>query len=279
MYCNSLDGPQFDMYKLTSEVQLLRWNEPDPGVFIAESARIIERALQAGYEPISVLSEEGKAEAEAMKLMTLFHKVQAPFYVSSKEVIEDMAGFHLARGMLCAMQRKPLPTMEEILAGNSRVAVLADVENPTNVGAIFRSAAAMGMEAVILTPGSCDPLYRRSSRVSMGTVFQIPWTFSARPGHMASPEQTHTMMETFRKNGFKTVALALRDDAISIEDAVLQKEEKLAIILGNEDGGISEDILKECDYTAIIPMKPGVDSLNVAAASAVAFWQLANRTF
>ena len=260
-------APELDVYARTSEVQLLRYYEPEPGIFIAESPKVIERALHAGYQPVSFLVEHNDLEREAGEILKKYPDV--PVYTAEYEVLVKLTGFALTRGMLCAMRRNPLPLAEEICRNASRIAVLENVVNPTNIGAIFRSAAALHMDAVLLTGGCSDPLYRRAARVSMGTVFQIPWTYfdkkTAWPGEG---------MQLLKNMGFKTAAMALRDDSVGIDNQALQAEEKLAIVLGTEGDGLSSQTIADCDYTVKIPMSHGVDSLNVAAASAVAFWEL-----
>ena len=260
-------APELDVYARTSEVQLLRYYEPEPGVFIAESPKVIERALHAGYQPVSFLIEHKDLEREAGEILKKYPDV--PVYTAEYEILVKLTGFALTRGMLCAMRRNPLPLAEEICRNASRIAVLENVVNPTNIGAIFRSAAALHMDAVLLTGGCSDPLYRRAARVSMGTVFQIPWTYfdkkTAWPGEG---------MQLLKNMGFKTAAMALRDDSVGIDNQTLQAEEKLAVVLGTEGDGLSSQTIADCDYTVKIPMSHGVDSLNVAAASAVAFWEL-----
>ena len=260
-------APELDVYARTSEVQLLRYYEPEPGIFIAESPKVIERALHAGYQPISFLVEHKDLKREAGEILKKYPDV--PVYTAEYEILVKLTGFALTRGMLCAMRRNPLPLAEEICRNASRIAVLENVVNPTNIGAIFRSAAALHMDAVLLTGGCSDPLYRRAARVSMGTVFQIPWTYfdkkTAWPGEG---------MQLLKNMGFKTAAMALRDDSVGIDNQTLQAEEKLAIVLGTEGDGLSSQTIADCDYTVKIPMSHGVDSLNVAAASAVAFWEL-----
>ena len=262
--------PELDVYARTSEVQLLRYYEPEPGIFIAESPKVIERALNAGYNPISFLVEHKDLEGEVKTLLKRFPEV--PVYTAEYELLVKLTGFALTRRMLCAMRRNPLPSVEEICKNASRIAVLENVVNPTNIGAIFRSAAALHMDAVLLTSGCSDPLYRRAARVSMGTVFQIPWTYFDKKS--AWPQDG---MQTLQKLGFKTAAMALRDDSVGIDDQALQSEEKLAVILGTEGDGLASQTIADCDYTVKIPMSHGVDSLNVAAASAVAFWELGRR--
>ena len=261
-------APELDVYARTSEVQLLRYYEPEPGIFIAESPKVIERALKAGYQPISFLVEHKDLEGEAQEILKQYPDV--PVYTAEYELLVKLTGFALTRGMLCAMRRNPLPSVEEICRNASRVAVLENVVNPTNIGAIFRSAAALHMDAVLLTGGCSNPLYRRASRVSMGTVFQIPWTFIGEK----QEDWIENGIRRLHGLGFQTAALALSDDSVSIDDKRLREEKKLAIILGTEGDGLAEQTIAECDYTVKIPMTHGVDSLNVAAASAVAFWEL-----
>ena len=254
-------SPELDIYARLTEVQLLNRREPEKGIFIAESPKVIERALNAGCIPISFLMEERHVENQAKELIASCGDI--PVYTATLEVLTQLTGFKLTRGMLCAMYRPKLPTVSEICRNARRVAVLEDVMNPTNVGAIFRSAAALGIDAVLLTSASSNPLYRRSIRVSMGTVFQVPWTFLGEDG-----------INELRALGFKTAAMALKSDSLPIYDPRLAAEEKLAIVLGTEGDGLAAKTIADCDYTVLIPMSHGVDSLNVAAASAVAFYQL-----
>lgn len=263
-------APELDIYARIPEVQLLRFYEPKPGLFIAESPKVIQRAVNAGYQPISFLVQYKDLEKEGKELLQRFPGI--PVYTADYEVLVKLTGFALTRGMLCAMTRRDLPSVEDICKNARRIAILENVMNPTNIGAIFRSAAALHMDAVLLTPGCCDPLYRRATRVSMGTVFQIPWTYFHKK--VSWPEAG---MEQLRSLGFKTVAMALRNDSISIDAPALQAEEKLAIILGAEGDGLVDATITSCDYTVKIPMSHEVDSLNVAAASAVAFWELGKR--
>lgn len=258
--------PELQVYTGFSEPQLLHWYEPEPGVFLAESPKVIERALNAGYEPMSLLMERRDITGEAAGIISMCGDI--PLFTGDSEAIVDLTGFKLIRGALCAMRRKKLPSPEEICAGKKRIAVLENVVNPTNIGAIFRSAAALNMDAVLLTSHCCDPLYRRSSRVSMGTVFQVPWTY------MRSPLADNSFL---RSLGFSTAAMALKEDSVDIDHPALMNEERLAVILGTEGDGLAQDTIDNADYTVCIPMSHGVDSLNVAAASAVAFWQLGNR--
>ena len=260
-------APELDVYARLRETQLLNRHEPENGIFIAESPRVIERALDAGCIPLSFLAEKKHVETEAKELIVRCGEV--PVYVAEFDVLTQITGYKLTRGMLCAMRRPPLRTPAEVCTGARRIAILENVVNPTNVGAIFRSAAALNMDAVLLTPDCSDPLYRRAIRVSMGTVFQIPWAFLDE--QMLWPEDGIAFL---REQGFKNVAMALRNDTVNIDDPVLQKEEKLAIILGTEGEGLLTETIDGCDYTVKIPMSHGVDSLNVAAASAVAFWEL-----
>lgn len=257
-------APELDVYARLTEAQLMNCFEPAKGMFIAESPKVIHRALDGGCQPVSLLMERKDITGAAREIIARCPGV--PVYTADEELLCALTGYHLTRGVLCAMRRPKLPAVEEICAGASRVVVLENVMNPTNVGAIFRSAAALGMDAVLLTPGCSDPLYRRSVRVSMGTVFQIPWTFTDR-----WPEKG---MAQLRSLGFRTAAMALSESAVSIDDRHLMSEEKLAIVLGSEGDGLTNATIAICDYTVKIPMYHGVDSLNVAAASAVAFWQL-----
>ena len=256
-----------------TENQLLNRAEPEKGMFIAESPKVIERALNAGCVPVSCLVEKRQIENETEEVMEVLKRCsQVPVYTAEFEVLTKLTGFALTRGMLCAMYRPGLPTMGEICRNARRIAVLEEVVNPTNVGAIFRSAAALNMDAVILTAGCSNPLYRRAIRVSMGTVFQIPWTILDK--NMAWPEEG---MQALKAAGFRTAAFALRNDSVAIDDPKLASEEKLAILLGTEGDGLASATMAECDYTVKIPMSHGVDSLNVAAASAVAFWELGKK--
>lgn len=266
------DAPELDVYARLTEAQLLNKDHPEDGLFIAESPKVINRALDGGYEPVSVLVEKKQALEDAETIAVLGKCGNVPVYTAEFEVLTKLTGFKLTRGMLCAMKRRSLPGLQEICNGCDRIAVLENVMNPTNVGAIFRSAAALHMDAVILTGGCSNPLYRRASRVSMGTVFQIPWTFV--DNSVIWPEEG---MKILRELGFKTAAMALKEDSVSIDDPELMKEDKLAVILGTEGDGLAPETIADCDYTVMIPMSHGVDSLNVAAASAVAFWQLGKR--
>ncbi len=262
--------PELDIYARLSEAQLLNLEAPRRGIFIAESPRVIERALDAGCEPISFLAEEKEIDS-AGELLERCKEI--PVYTAPFSVLTRLTGFQLTRGMLCAMYRPQLPGVAQVCAGARRIAVLEQVVNPTNVGAIFRSAAALNMDAVLLTPGCSNPLYRRAIRVSMGTVFQVPWTFLGG----REWEWPGQGLENLRRLGFKTAAMALREDTIGIDAPELAAQERLAIILGTEGDGLAEETIGACDYTVRIPMSHGVDSLNVAAASAVAFWELGRK--
>lgn len=265
-----LNRPELTVYAELSERQLATIYEPAEGLFIAESPKVIGRALDGGYEPVSFLAEKGQL-AEAEEILNRMEDV--PIYVAPDEILTKLTGYHLTRGLWCTMRRRTLPTIEEVCQRAKRIAILEEVVNPTNVGALFRCAAALGMDAVILTGGCSDPLYRRASRVSMGTVFQIPWTMLSKKDGVW-PEQA---MKTLKEMGFKTAAMALREDSVGIDDPQLNREEKLAVVLGTEGDGLAGDTIADCDYTVMIPMAHGVDSLNVAAAGAVAFWQLGHQ--
>ena len=257
-------APELDVYARLTEAQLLNRHKLTEGLFIAESPKVIDRALNAGCQPVSFLAETKHIQGEAKDVIARCGNI--PVYTAEFHVLTQLTGYQLTRGMLCAMHRPALKSVAEVCAGARRIAVLENIMNPTNVGAIFRSAAALNMDAVLLTPGCSNPLYRRSARVSMGTVFQVPWTYLDEEW----TQQLHSM-------GFQTAAMALRDDSVSIDDPDLMAQEKLAIVLGSEGDGLAPSTIAECDYTVRIPMSHGVDSLNVAAASAVAFWQLGNK--
>ena len=280
------NAPELDIYARYTEARLLNKDHPEEGMFIAESPKVIERALDAGCVPLSFLMEKKHVETQAKEILARCEKLQSrdltqkslvyredehviPVYVAEVEMLAKITGYQLTRGMLCAMYRPALSSVEQLCKNARRVAILENVVNPTNVGAIFRSAAALGMDAVLLTPACADPLYRRASRVSMGTVFQIPWTYFDK--NACWPDGA---MDVLHKLGYKTAAMALRDDSVSIDDEKMMSEEKLAIVLGTEGDGLADHTIADCDYTVKIPMTHGVDSLNVAAASAVAFWQL-----
>ena len=268
---NDLNASELDIYARLNENQLVHFYEPDLGLFITESPRVIERALNAGYEPVSFLVEKKQLTGETLDVIGRCGDI--PVYTAAFEVLSKLTGFNLTRGMLCAMQRRVLPSVSEICKDAHRIAILENVVNPTNVGAIFRSVAALNMDAVLLTPACSDPLYRRAARVSMGTVFQIPWTYIGTD----TDDWLSNGVEQLHALGFKTAAMALCDDSVSIDDPNLMAEKKLAIILGTEGDGLANTTIADCDYTVCIPMSHGVDSLNVAAASAVAFWQLGNK--
>ena len=257
-------APELDVYARLTEAQLLNRFEPKKGMFIAESPKVIMRALDAGCVPVSLLVERGHINAEAAEAIARCGDV--PVYTAPLDVLTQLTGFQLTRGMLCAMYRPVPKPLAQVLENARRVAVLEDVMNPTNLGAIFRSAAALGMEAVLLTSGCTDPLYRRSARVSMGTVFQVPWAYVGE-----------NWQQELKDLGYQTAAMALTDDSISIDDPRLRSAEKLAVVLGTEGDGLKDATIAACDYTVKIPMYHGVDSLNVAAASAVAFWELRAR--
>ncbi len=265
------EAPELDIYARLTENQLLNRHEPGKGIFIAESPKVAQRALDAGYIPISLLLERSHVDGQAKDVIARCGDI--PVYTADFEVLTQLTGFKLTRGVLCAMRRTKLPSVREVCEGARRIAVLENVMNPTNVGAIFRSAAALNIDAILLTPGCSNPLYRRAIRVSMGTVFQIPWTYI---GDEASDCPVYDI-KTIKDLGFKTAAMALSDEAVSIDNPKLMSEEKLAIVLGTEGDGLASSTISDCDYTVCIPMSHGVDSLNVAAASAVAFWQLGNR--
>lgn len=265
------NAPELDVYARLTENQLLNRHEPHKGLFIAESPKVVERALDAGCIPVSLLLEKKHITGEAKDIVARCPNI--PIYTASFDVLTQLTGFPLTRGVLCAMYRPKLRTIEEVCMNARRIAILENVVNPTNIGAIFRSAAALNMDAVLLTTACSNPLYRRSIRVSMGTVFQIPWTY------IDTEENTWPAngLNYLKNLGFKTAAMALSDKAVSIDDSKLMAEEKLAIILGTEGDGLASSTIADCDYTVCIPMSHGVDSLNVAAASAVAFWQLARK--
>ena len=267
---NDFMSPELDVFSRLTEAQLRNRLEPEKGIFIAESPKVIQRALDAGYEPISLLMEHKHIDGQASDIIAQCGDI--PVYTATRELLTGLTGFELTRGVLCAMRRPQLPSVESLCAHAHRIAILESIVDPTNVGAIFRSAAALNMDAVLVTPTCCDPLYRRAVRVSMGTVFQIPWT---RIGSQPS-DWPHAGIESLHAMGFKTAAMALSDSSVSIDHPQLMAEEKLAIILGTEGDGLSPHTIADCDYTVRIPMSHEVDSLNVAAASAVAFWQLGN---
>ena len=263
--------PELDVYARLTEAQLLNRFEPKKGMFIAESPKVIDRALDAGCIPVSCLMERKHIDGQAKDIIARCGDI--PVYTAERDVLAGLTGYELTRGVLCALRRRPLPSVEDLCASARRIAILESIVDPTNVGAIFRSAAALNLDAVLVTPTCCDPLYRRAVRVSMGTVFQIPWT---RIGNTHT-DWPHPGMDRLKALSFKTAAMALSDDSVSIDDPALGSEEKLAIILGTEGDGLSLRTIADCDYTVRIPMAHQVDSLNVAAASAVAFWELRHR--
>lgn len=275
------NAPEFNIYTRLKENQLQHYFEPAPGLFIAESPNVILRALNSGCKPHSILVEQAQIEKEVKEIIARCGDV--PVYTAPFDVLTRLTGFQLTRGLLCAMYRPALPSVEELCKNARRIAVLENVMNPTNVGAIFRSAAALGMDAVLLTSGCSDPLYRRASRVSMGTVFQIPWTYfpannskkkETSDSSNVSEATTHSYIAQLKNLGFTTAAMALKEDSTSVDNSIFATTDKLAVILGTEGKGLCDETISACDYTVMIPMAHGVDSLNVAAASAVAFWVL-----
>ena len=262
------DAPELDIFVRLTGAQLRNKLEPDRGIFIAESPTVIEVALNAGCEPISLLTDERLINGAVGDIIERCGDI--PVYVAEREVLTKLTGFELTRGVLCAMKRPPLRSVEELCVGASRIAVLENIADSTNIGALFRSAAALGIDAVLITPSCCDPLCRRAVRVSMGTIFQVPW---GRIGE--HPSDWPRDLSRLEALGFKSAAMALTDDSVSINNEALMREERLAIILGTEGDGLAKSTIASCDYTVKIPMSHGVDSLNVAAAGAVAFWQLA----
>lgn len=271
-----LSAPELMIYAKLTENELKHYYEPCGGLFMAESPVVILRALEAGYEPVSLLLEEGLEEREEMRRIfgileerSVSRNREIPVYSASASLLRQLTGYPMTRGALCAMRRKPLPSPEELCRNARRIAVLEEVMNPTNTGAIIRSAAAMGMDAVLLTPGCSDPLFRRAVRVSVGTVFQIPWTW-------LSGKEAGTDLTRLSAMGFRTAAMALCDGAADVDDPRIGAEERLAVILGSEGPGLRRQTIDGSDYVVKIPMAHGVDSLNVAAASAVAFWTLGN---
>ena len=260
----NFSDPALDLYARLTENQLLNRADPENALFIAESPLVIGRALDAGCEPVSFLMERQHTQGKGREILARCCQ-DVPVYTAEESVLAQLTGFHLTRGMLCAMRRPKLPSVEEVCRSARRIVVLENVMNPTNIGAIFRSAAALGMDAVLLTCAGSDPLYRRASRVSMGNVFLIPWTYLPEEGDWT---------QLLRSFGFRTVAMALRDNSVRLDDPRLAAEEKLAIVMGTEGDGLASTTIASCDYTVKIPMYHGVDSLNVAAASAVAFYEL-----
>lgn len=268
IHIKNFSDPALDVYVRLTGAQLRNKLEPEKGIFIAESPTVIEVAMQGGCEPVSLLTEERLINGAVAGIIEKCGDI--PIYTADRDLLTKMTGFELTRGALCAMRRPALPSVEKLLKDARRVAVLEEVADSTNIGAIFRSAAALGIDAVLVTPTCCDPLCRRAVRVSMGTVFLVPWT---KIGDEAS-DWPKVGLKKLNSLGFKTVAMALTDRSVSIDDPTLKSEEKLAIVLGTEGNGLSKATIENCDYTVRIPMKHGVDSLNVAAAGAVAFWEL-----
>ncbi|MBO4626986.1 MAG: RNA methyltransferase [Lachnospiraceae bacterium] len=271
-----ITAPELEVFTKCSEPQLFRYFEPELGIFVAESASVILRALEDGYEPLSVLVETGRMEAEAAPVFEAIERFWGrekldtiPVYTAGVDIVTRLTGYALVRGLWMTMRRRPAPSLEEFCRDKKRMVVLFEVVNPANAGAIVRSAAALGMDSALFSYGSVDPLARRASRVSMGTVFQIPWTYATR-------EETEgtALVRTFQSYGFKTVAMALTDDSTSVDNDEIRSNEKLAVFLGSEGPGLPKEVIAACDYRVRIPMHHGVDSLNVAAASAISFWEL-----
>lgn len=282
VHIETLEDPRLDAYARLTEVQLRNKLEPEKGIFIAESSKVIERAFSGGMEPLSLLMEEKWLEASADLVAEMEAAYpELPVFVAPHDQLEKLTGFELTRGALGAFRRPPMLSVEEVVKDAKLVAVLENITNHTNVGAIFRSAAALGVDAVLVTPSCYDPLYRRAVRVSMGTVFQIPWTRIGEEGENAAkgkPGQPSSAwanegIPLLKKLGFTMAAMALSDDSVSLDDPKLNAAEKVALIFGTEGDGLAHSTITQCDYTVRIPMAYGVDSLNVAAASAVAFWQ------
>ena len=271
-----LNDPELDIFSRCSEVQLFRINEPDPGVFVAESANVIIRALEAGYKPLKLLVEEERIETEAAPVFEVIKRLYGdvfldsiPVYSAKREIVTALTGYKLVRGLWAVFRRQGLPELSGFLRDKLRITVLYDVVNPTNVGAIIRSAAALGMDGALLSYASVDPFTKRSARVSMGTVFKLPWTKVLKNG----PRGTE-LIKYLQNTGFTTAAMALTDDTVNVDDPALKAKDRLAVILGTEGTGLPDDIISSCDYRIMIPMHHGVDSLNVAAASAVCFYEL-----
>lgn len=263
-YIDRLDIPGAEPYFSLTEAQLRNRLHPEYGLFIAESPKVIRVAIDAGYSPVSLLCEERHISGDAAFIIEQFPEI--PVFTGTRELLAEMTGYTLTRGVLCAMKRRVLPSPAELCRNAHRVAIIDSVVDTTNIGAIFRSAAALGIDAILLTPTTCDPLNRRAVRVSMGTIFQVPWTWLEAP------------ITSLADYGFKTAAMALTDNSVSIDDPVLTRIDRLAIVLGTEGDGLSQNVIEGCDFVVRIPMSHGVDSLNVAAASAVAFWQLRYRS-
>ena len=271
---SSLSHPGVEIFCTLTEAQLRNRIEPDKGIFIVESPKVIERALDAGYEPLAILCEHKHITGDASDIIERCGNV--PVYTGSRELLATLTGYVLTRGVLCAMRRPAVRSMAEVCREARRIVVIDGVVDTTNIGAIFRSAAALHMDAVLLTPGCSDPLYRRAIRVSMGTVFQIPWTYLQTENGVKNPPSQAAGADIghLHRMGFRVAAMALSEDSVGIDDPALAAEEKLAVVLGTEGDGLAGHTIADCDYTVCIPMSHGVDSLNVAAASAVAFWQL-----
>ncbi len=290
---DSLELNELNIFQNCNEAQLLHYYEPEPGIFIAESPKVIERALNAGFEPISMLLEKGHVQTEASEIISRIEtEYNIPIYLAEPNVLSKLTGYELTRGALCAMKRKPLVSAYDLCKSADRIAVLENVVNPTNIGTIVRNAAALGLDAILFTKGCADPLYRRALRVSMGTAVQIPWTFidirenksrtsiknnSSKPDCQSDDINAVSYVSCLKDWGFTTIAMALKDDSYNIDDPNLYKNKKIAIILGTEGDGLSEETIAESDFTVCIPMKHGVDSLNVASASTIAFWELTTR--
>lgn len=266
---SDINDPRLSLFTKLSETELLHYYEPELGLFIAESLKVLERAIAAGYEPVTALVEKRLA-TEVSSILSNYPNLTV--FEAEFEVLTKLIGYHMTGGVLCIMKRRTLPTLEEICEGKSRIAILEDVVNPTNVGAIVRNAAALHIDAIIFSPGCADPLYKRAIRVSMGTIFQIPWTIAEGK----ADNWQDNIMPKLKEMGFAAVAMALKEDSVSISDENIHNEEKLAILLGSEGNGLKDATLDMCDYTVMIPMSHNVDSLNVAAASALAFWELGN---
>lgn len=271
-----INAPEMDVFARLTENQLRSYYAHGDGIFLAESANVILRALEAGYEPISMLVETERIEIEAKPVFECIEKYcgrevldSVPVYIAPREVVTQLTGHHLVRGLWMAVRRRPGVSADEFLKNKKRIAVMVDVVNPVNVGAIFRSAAALGMDGVLLTHKSVDPLTRRTARVSMGTVFQIPWAQAS-----LNESEGDRLLDLLRTNGFKTVAMALTDDSTNVDNDEIRSNEKVAILLGTEGTGLPKDMISACDYRVMIPMHYGVDSLNVAVASAISFWEL-----
>ncbi len=272
-----INATELDIFSRLPEVQLLRYYEPEPGVFLAESANVILRALESGYEPLSMLVETGRMKSEGRPVFEAIRKLwgkekleEISVYTAKREIVTQLTGYELVRGLWAVLRRKPVALLQEFCSDKKRIALLYDIVNPTNVGAIIRSAAALGMDGALLSRGSVDPLTRRATRVSMGTVFQMPWTVASKQDATGAG-----LIRQLQSYGFQTAAMALTDDCTSVDDKRLQDAQKLVIVLGTEGTGLPDEVIKACDYRVMIPMYHGVDSLNVAAASAVCFWEIA----